>query len=164
MIATDPFIATIRTLLATDATSDASLQAALDCALKHFNCVLGTIHLLDAKTQMLILRAQSGLPEALQERVRTIPMGKGMAGLAAERREPVQVCNLQTDSSGVAKPSARETQMAGALAVPMMVGDSLLGTLGIAKPVEYQFTEGEIALLSQVGTVIGEFMNRAVSG
>ena len=61
--------------------------------------------------RMLKLPAQRGIPEAIMDRVRVIPIGKGMAGLAAERREPVQVCNLQTDESGVAKPSAKMTQM-----------------------------------------------------
>ena len=46
-----------------------------------------------------------------------IPFGKGMAGICAERREPVSMCNLQTDDSGVARPTAKETKVAGALEV-----------------------------------------------
>ena len=32
--------------------------------------------------------------------IATIPVGKGMAGLAVERGRPVDACNLQTDASG----------------------------------------------------------------
>jgi L-methionine (R)-S-oxide reductase len=154
MILEDPLMAEIRVILS-NSDREASLKTVLNSLLGHFQCVLGTIHTLDGATGLLHLRAQAGLPEVLLDKVRVIPIGKGMAGLAAERRAPVQVCNLQTDSSGVAKPAAKETQMAGAVAVPMLVGETLIGTLGIAKPTEYEFSESEIALLACAGTVIG---------
>jgi len=90
------------------------------------------------------------------DRVRRIPIGKGMAGLAAERREPVQMCNLQTDTSGDAKPGAKLTQMKGSIAVPMIVNDELVGVLGVAKPEEYEFTENEIAELTSIAADIGK--------
>ena len=94
---------------------DASLKAAgehafpdvLDKILGHFDCVTGTIHLLRKESGMLELLAQRGIPESIIDKVSTIPVGKGMAGLAAERREPVQVCNLQTDESGDVRPGRR---------------------------------------------------------
>ena len=42
-----------------------------------------------------------------------------MAGLAVQRKEPVSVCNLQTDASGAARPGAKATGMEGALVVPI---------------------------------------------
>src|SRR5207253_3253784 len=77
--------------------------------------------------------------------------------LAAERRRPVQVCNLQADDSGVARPGARETRLEGSLAVPMLAGNDLRGVLGVAKPVAYDFSAAETALLLEVGGVIGLF-------
>jgi hypothetical protein len=44
--------------------------------------------------------------------VQIVPIGKG-TGLAAERKEPISVCNLQTDSSGDARPGAKATGMEG---------------------------------------------------
>src|SRR5207253_2150142 len=108
-----------------------------------FDCPTGAIYFLDTASGMLKLGAQRGIPEAVLPRVQLIPIGKGMAGLAAERREPVQVCNLQTDTSGVAKPAAKETRMEGSIAVPILLGEKLGGTLGIAKPVPYEFTAAE---------------------
>jgi transcriptional regulator with GAF, ATPase, and Fis domain len=154
MTTDNPLLADIRGILL-KGDREHSLKSVLDRLLAHFQCVLGTIHILDS-SNLLQLRAQAGLPEVLMEKVRVIPIGKGMAGLAAERRAPVQVCNLQTDNTGVAKPAAKETQMAGSIAVPMLVGDTLIGTLGIAKPTEYEFSKDEIALLAQAGTAIGE--------
>ena len=69
--------------------------AILGRLLQHFDCVVGTVHLLDAGDGLLKLRAHQGLPPPVVDKVAVIPIGKGMAGIAAERREPVQVCNLQ---------------------------------------------------------------------
>jgi len=129
----------------------------LDLLLAHLNCVTGTVHLLDQNSGMLQLAAQRGIPEVVLDKIKVIPIGKGMAGIAAERREPVQVCNLQTDNSGVVRPGARDTRMEGSIAAPMLNTQSALkGTLGVAKPVAYDFTEQECDLLMQVGQMIAD--------
>jgi L-methionine (R)-S-oxide reductase len=121
---------------------------------QHFGCPVGTIHLLDTTDGMLHLCAQRGLPPPVLDKVKVIPIGKGMAGIAAERRQPVQVCNLQTDASGVVRPGAKMTQMEGSLAAPMLDGTTLRGVFGIAKPVAYDFTPAEQQLLLAIGEAI----------
>jgi len=136
--------------------SEASTQlgSILDELLKHFECSAGTIHLL-AASGFLELAAQRGLPDFVVDKIKVIPVGKGMAGIAAERKEPVQVCNLQTDTSGVVRPGARDTKMEGSVAAPMIRADGTLkGTLGVAKPVPYDFTPDECDLLMKVGALI----------
>jgi transcriptional regulator with GAF, ATPase, and Fis domain len=155
-----PLLGEITNHLSHHGTTEAGLHAVLDRVLDSFACVAGTIHDVDPHTGVLRLRAQRRIPEVVQERVRMVPIGKGMAGLAAERRQPVQVCNLQTDTSGCAKPSALETKMAGCIAVPMLAGDAVHGVLGIAKPEAYDFNAEETALLLQAGGVVAEFLAR----
>ncbi len=121
---------------------------------RHFDCPVATIHLLDTSDGMLHLCAQQGLPPPVLDKVKVIPIGKGMAGIAAERRQPVQVCNLQTDASGVVRPGAKMTQMEGSLAAPMLDGTHLRGVFGIAKPVAYEFSATEQQLLLTVGAAI----------
>ena len=136
--------------------SEASTQlgSILDELLKHFECSAGTIHLL-AASGFLELAAQRGLPDFVVDKIKVIPVGKGMAGIAAERKEPVQVCNLQTDTSGVVRPGARDTKMEGSVAAPMIRADGTLkGTLGVAKPVPYDFTPEECDLLMKIGALI----------
>lgn len=116
-----------------------------------FDCTTGTIHFLDAKTSLLKLKAQIGIPDFLIPKLSEIPIGKGMAGIAAERRQPVEMCNLQTDSSGVARPAAKETKVEGSIALPMLLDGTLFGTLGIAKPFPYDFTEEEVNDLLKIG-------------
>lgn len=137
------------------------LDSVLSAILRQMDCVVGTIHVWDESAKLLLLEARKGIPEKLLDRVQRIPIGKGMAGIAAERREPVQVCNLQVDSSGVAKPAARETGVEGSIAVPMLVGDHLCGVLGIAKSSEHEFTEPEKTLLLKIGQVLGTHLREA---
>lgn len=123
-----------------------------------FNCSTGTIHLLDA-SGLLQLKASHKIPEFLMPKLSTIPIGKGMAGIAAERRQPVEMCNLQTDDSGVARPAAKETKVEGSIVVPMLLNDTLFGTLGIAKPVSYDFTEEEKTTLMAIGKEMSTVLN-----
>jgi putative methionine-R-sulfoxide reductase with GAF domain len=134
---------------------EADLHALLDEVLARFGCATGTIHLLDADSGLLHIRAQRGLSEELLARVREIPLGKGLAGLAAQRGEPVRVCNLQADTGGMARPAAKQTGMAGAIAVPMVVEGKILGVLGVAKPVEHEFDPEETARLLAAASAIG---------
>ena len=50
--------------------------------------------------------------------------------------------------------------MEGSVAVPMLVGTTLRGVLGVAKPVPYEFSEAETGLLLEVASAIGECFAR----
>ena len=136
--------------------TDTDWHQFLETTITSFDCVTGTLHRLDAQDQQLKLVAHRGIPPQLMPIIQSIPIGKGIAGVAAERREPIEMCNLQTDTSGVAKPGAKQTQVQGTLAVPVLDGDRLCGTLGIGKVVPYEFTEAEKARLMEIaGAVAG---------
>lgn len=161
MSADSTLIKRVEHLLVQQGNEPTNLQSVLDLVLAYFDCVTGTIHGLDPKSGLLILLAQRGIPEVIMDKVSRIPVGKGMAGIAAERKQPVQVCNLQTDASGVAKPGAKETRMEGSVAIPMLVDATILrGVLGVAKPVAYEFTDAEQKLLLQIGELIGRHLGR----
>ena len=136
--------------------SDA-LSKILNLLAERFDCPTGTVHLLDEQSGMLKLTAHRGIPDVVLDKIQLIPVGKGMAGIAAERREPVQVCNLQTDNSGVVRPGARDTKMEGSVAAPMLTTAGILkGTVGIAKPVAYDFSAEECDLVLRVGRQIAD--------
>lgn len=132
------------------APSPEGWQEILGSILEEMGCQTGTLHRLDPNTQQLGLVAQIGIPDELLEKVNLIPIGKGIAGAAAERREAVQLCNLQTDSSGVAEVGARKTQVSGSLAVPVMEGEKLIGTLGVGMFAPHEFSETETEQLWEI--------------
>jgi putative methionine-R-sulfoxide reductase with GAF domain len=143
------------------ALENKSLEQVLAATLAHFGAQAGTVHLLQpgaaGAESMLALKASSGIPPHIVAIVQTVPIGKGIAGLAAERREPITICNLQTDTSGQARPAARTTGMEGSIAVPMLTADGeLRGVLGIAKAAAYDWSAEETALLMAIGRAMGE--------
>jgi L-methionine (R)-S-oxide reductase len=160
----DSFSKDLEARLNQTGATEIGLQTVLDLVLERLSCAAGTIHSFDPHSRMLQLRIRRNIPDGLLPRIQQIPFGKGMAGLAVERRQPVQVCNLQTDNSGVAKPGAKETGMHGSVALPIFVGDQVVGVLGVAKPTAYEFNAAEIALLLDIGRVIGKFMAQSTSG
>jgi L-methionine (R)-S-oxide reductase len=129
-------------------------EEVLAVSLRYFGCQAGTVHLL--RDGALKLAAYSGIPPHVAQIFETVPIGKGIAGLAAERREPITICNLQTDASGQARPGAKATGMEGSIAVPMLAGGELRGVLGIAKAAAYDWSAGETQLLLQIAAGLAE--------
>ena len=140
-------------------TAQPDWNAVLAQVLRNFGCVTGTIHRTDPKTGLLVLVAHQGIPPQvlpmLLPKIDQIPFGKGIAGCAAQRKEAVQLCNLQEDLRGVAKPDARKTNVQGALAVPIVAPTGqVVGVLGIGKMSPYEFSEAESAELSACAALL----------
>ena len=127
-------------LLQDDGALEDRLQAAVEEIAEEFDARTCTFHRTTAEDQLLELVAQVGLPPHIAQIAGRIPFGKGMAGVCAQRREPVTMCNLQTDDSGVANPAARDTRVEGAVVVPLVAEDRVVATLGIGKGEEYDYS------------------------
>src|SRR4051794_10839626 len=97
----------------TGALATRNPHTALREILRHFDAQAGTVHWLDVQSGLLTLAAHQNIPPQITEIMGTVPVGKGIAGLAAQRREPIALCNLQTDTSGQARPAAKTTGMEG---------------------------------------------------
>jgi L-methionine (R)-S-oxide reductase len=147
----------IQALLNSGEPGEIILEKVLRQVLQQFRSETGTIHTLDDEKQLLRLAAQAGLPPQMLDIVKTIPVGKGIAGQVAAENRPVTICNLQTDASGVAKPGAKQTGVGGALCVPIRHGGKILGTFGIGTLREHEYSAAEInslqAVADQVGTL-----------
>lgn len=154
----NPLNEQIARLLKSGGHREAVLEDTLREVLKHFRSETGTIHRLDAEKQLLQLVAQAGLPPPVLEAVRNIPVGKGIAGQVVARGGPVTLCNLQTDTGGVARPGARSTGVGGALCVPLRDDGKIVGTLGIGTLRPYEYTPEETGALEKIGRAIGEFL------
>jgi len=118
------------------------VQQELEEIVRRFRADTGTLHWIE--DGVLVLKGQVGIPPQIAEIVRRVPIGKGMAGLAAERNAPVSACNIQTDSSGDVRPRAKETGVNGAIVVPVRdSGGNVRGTLGIGVHRVYEYTPEE---------------------
>lgn len=133
---------------------DEALAEALRVVLADFQSETGTIHVLDEERQLLHLATQKGLPPQMLEIVKTIPVGKGIAGQTVAQNEPVTICNLQTDASGVARPGAKQTGVGGALCVPMRRGEKIVGALGIGTVRPHEYTAEETRRLQEIADML----------
>jgi L-methionine (R)-S-oxide reductase len=150
----------ITSLLQSGGRRETVLEETLGEVLKHFRSETGTIHRLDTEKQMLHLVAHAGLPPQMLDVVKAIPVGKGIAGQVIARGGPVTICNLQADTSGVARPGARQTGVGDALCVPLRNGDKIVGTIGIGTMRQYEYTPEETRLLEEIGRLIGVQVHR----
>mgnify|MGYP003407399996 CR=1 FL=1 len=139
-----------------EAAGDGRYESALRSIAGSFGAVTATLHRADSGTQLLHMVAQLGLPPQIVSITQQIPFGKGIAGLCAVQREPVTLCNLQTDDSGQARPNAKQTGVAGAIAVPVFSPDGgLSGVLGVGKLEEHTYTPQEHAVLAACARRLG---------
>lgn len=107
---------------------DDTLDGWLRSFLGRQGAVSGTVHLVDG--DHLRLAAAVNIPPRVQEVTTEIPLGKGMAGLAWQRGEPVSTCNLQTDTTGDIRPGAKAVGAKAALTFP--VGEPVRAVVGAA--------------------------------
>lgn len=130
------------------------MQTELEQTIREFGADSGSIHLLEGGA--LRLKAHYGIPPQVVEIVTTVPIGKGMAGLAAERNEPVSSCNIQSDDTGNVKSGARATGVGGAMVVPIRNSrGEAIGALGIGVRRQYDYTAEETARLLSIADELG---------
>lgn len=136
------------------AAGEGDLERALALSIEALSAESGTLHLLGDDGRLHLAAGAAGMPPPVLDAIRVIPIGKGMAGLAAERREPVTACNIQTDATGDVRPGAKATGLEGAICVPVLSGGEAVGALGVANRAERDFGEDERTLLLDLGRAI----------
>jgi signal transduction protein with GAF and PtsI domain len=146
-----------------DLTSAAGEADVIAAIVRRMKADSGTIHLVGADGLLHLLVATPGFPDVVLATIQAIPVGKGMAGLAAQRRLPVDACNIQTDTSGDVRPGARATALSGAIVVPIFRGDAVIGTLGVGNRSERVFTQAETDDLLAVGRALAARYPQAVA-
>lgn len=130
------------------------LDAALALVVAELRAESGTIHLLGSDGNLHLRAATAGIPQAVRDIVKIVPVGKGMAGLSVQRNAAVDACNIQTDTSGDVRPGAKATGMEGAIVVPIRRDGRPVGALGVANRSERTFTAAEISTLESAGDVL----------
>lgn len=126
---------------------DATVQGWLLDYVARVAAVAGTVHL--SMDGGLRLAAAVNIPEKVQDVVAWVPSGKGMAGLALERGEAIQTCNLQEDRSGAVKPGAKAVNAQAAVAFPVRSEDGdIVAVVGVAFAGEREIPPDELDRLT----------------
>ena len=93
-------------------------QEWLESFITQHDGIAGTVHV--QRGDDLYLTAAHNIPPKVIAIIAHVPRGKGMAGLAQVKQEPVQTCNLQTDQTGNIKPGAKAVDVQAAVALPVL--------------------------------------------
>jgi hypothetical protein len=127
---------------------DESTNAWLRDLLSRHKAVAGTVHVV--RGDILAIAGAVNIPPKVQEVTATIPLGKGMAGLAWQHDKPIQTCNLKEDASGAVKPGAKAVDAKAAVALPIHDGDGVVrAVVGLAWMDERELTDDEIAAIKK---------------
>lgn len=111
--------------------TNAAQQSFLESLIGRFGGVAGTVH--EQRGEDLYLTAAHNIPPPVLAIVAHVARGKGMAGVAQVRKQPVQTCNLQTDASGTIKPGAKAVNAQAAIALPVLTADGeIRAVVGVA--------------------------------
>ena len=87
----------------------------------------GAIFLVEDKPQILVMKAQQGLPESVQTASAKIPFGKCLCGLAASKREIVFADCMDNRHGGTCEGLTPH----GHYCLPIMSGQRVLGTINL---------------------------------
>ncbi|MCC7360238.1 MAG: GAF domain-containing protein [Anaerolineales bacterium] len=141
------------------AASAASLGEALNNAAEAVGRALPdadiAIMLLDEDRQRLRIRAAVGFPADLRERL-SVRLGEGITGWVAQHNQAVLLADVRQDPRYVPGLSG----MAAEAAVPLALGERVIGVLNVESPQVGAFDEQDLQLLSTLaGTLSAIIVN-----
>jgi len=133
--------------------ADRELDVWLENFLAQHGATSGTIHRF--RDGGLRLAAAVNIPPPVQQLVAWVPSGKGMAGLALERREPILTCNLKEDRTGNVKPGAKAVDARAAVAIPVAdAAGNVRVVVGIDFLEERDFTPADLERLQRSASTL----------
>jgi L-methionine (R)-S-oxide reductase len=130
-------------------SDEATQQAWLETFIRTHQGIAGSVHRRSGPDELALV-ATVNIPEMVKNIVRTVPRGKGMAGLALERNAAISSCNIQSDSTGQVRPGARAVDAQAAVALPVQTPDGeVRAVVGIAFDNERTLSDEELQRLAE---------------
>jgi nitrate/nitrite-specific signal transduction histidine kinase len=127
-----------------------------------FNYYHVQIFFYDGTGENLILAGGTGeIGQRLLADGYMIPRGKGPAGRAAESNTPVLVGDTSQDSNGMPNPLLAKTK--SEVAVPIAVGDQVLGVLDVQQNILNGMTQADADLLQSIANQVAIAVRHADS-
>ncbi|MBL8077859.1 MAG: GAF domain-containing protein [Anaerolineales bacterium] len=151
----------------TEVSSSLDLDRALNRTLSLLNDAIGaeqgTIMLLHAEDNLLHFRAGYGYltdQAGTSSRGFTLKIGEGLAGWVVQNREAALIHDLHQDPRWVRNANSGQDHRS-AMAVPMMVGEDVIGVLMVFKRVENFFSRELLNLVKAIAGQVAVAINNA---
>jgi diguanylate cyclase (GGDEF)-like protein len=125
---------------------DEVMQRILAIARDYFHLQNVAILLLDEEGRQLFVRSQVGWDEGADQL--RLDLGQGLTGMAALRKQPIYAPDVGQDPNYFCSTASTRSE----LAIPLMVGDGLVGVLDCQSDRENYFDNETIELLTLFST------------
>jgi signal transduction histidine kinase len=121
---------------------------------------LYTSMLLDPDGGRLRLHSSGGLTPEDQDRFRSFPVGESLCGLCAQLRQPILLDHVQTTRHAHAAV-VKDLGVRAYAGFPLVIGDTLLGTLSFATRSRDTLSLAEVEFLSTIAQYVAIALDRA---
>jgi phosphotransferase system enzyme I (PtsP) len=132
---------------------DETLQNVVELVAKRLDTDVCSVYLIEADLTRLTLSATIGLYREAVGRVQ-LPVGEGLVGLAAERREPVVVERAESHPRYKYFPETGEERFSSLMAAPLIVRGVTIGVLVVQTREPRQFDPHEVAMFQTCAQLI----------
>jgi len=136
--------------------ADLLLQLITEKARQLLNSDISLISIVDKTTNEHYLKASSGPISESFKRALRIPANLGMTGWTHREKKPAVCFDYATDPrvTPELKALAEQEGIKSTLAVPLIIGDEVVGVLSMSKRSNYQFSARDIGLASAFANLV----------
>lgn len=157
-------VAEVSTAASAILETDKLLQTVVDLTKERFGLYHSHIYLMDEIGENLVLAAGAGEPgRQMVAQGRFIPLSleRSLVARAARERQGVTVNDVTQEPDFLPNPLLPDTH--AELAVPMMVGEKVIGVFDVQSDVVGRFTEADIAVQTTLASQIASAVQNARS-
>ena len=125
---------------------DQALRLIVGLVKQAISCDVCSVYLTDADARTHVLAATDGLRQEAVGKV-SLPLGRGLVGLVAERAEPLNLGDAPSHPRYMRVVETGEVNYRGFLGVPIIQNRRVLGVLVVRQEVQREFVDDEVAFL-----------------